>query len=431
MALVLLAVAGSPPLRAQFAGQYTAPGVPSALRYSPSKADFQNKLQGSPWKAGALHLSPWIGLRDASVVNLLNSQGETGEEDFTLTVGAGLRGYLPAGSKFLLAAHALPEYVWWSDNEAKRGVHGRFGMGLFFFFNRMDIEISHRRFERQGFFSSEIQALTTSGDDVSTFSLDLEITPKLSMFGVATLRDHENLEEEVDAFGDLDRTEDVGIVGLRYKGSRGWTFELSHVDRSSDFAATARDLSNSGTSEVVMIALDRPEIGFRLNVAANDREAEAGSEFGSFDDPTGSFDLLWEAHRRFALLGYLRREQTYSVDDRYALIVADRQGARFNFDLEHAALGVFAEVGDDDYTPASIGVPERRDDVTAYGAELQIELKQVSFRVQATRTEYDSPLDGFDRDVTRISMAIDLAAITRFTSTLVERLSLGNAESDW
>ncbi len=431
LALALLAAAGEVPLHAQLGTQYTAPGVPSYVRYHATKDEFQKKLLESPWKAGALRLSPWLGLRDASFVNLLTSQGESGEEDFTLTVGAGLRGYLPAGSKFMLAAHALPEYVWWTDNDAKRRLNGRYGLGAFFFFNRMTIELSHRRLEQQGFFSSEVQTLTSSRSDVSTLSLDLELTPKLSLFGFVTNNDYANVEDESVTFSALDRIEDNGMVGLRYLNPKGWTLELSHIDRSSDFEPGARGLSNSGTSEVATIAVDRPGIGFRLTLAANDREGDEGSEFGSFDDPTGSFDVLWKAHRSLVVLGYARRDQTYSIDDRYGLIVADRQGARLNFAVVRATLGVFAEVGEDNYVATSLGVPNRVDDVTGYGGELQVQLKGAGFRMQATRTEYDAPFEGLDRDVTQVSFAVNLAILTRATARLVEKLSLGNAESDW
>ncbi len=431
LVLILVALAGATPLCAQLSRGYTLPGSPTLLRDSPNKEDFQKKLQESQWKTGALHLSPWLGLRDASFVNLLNNQGETGEEDFTLTVGAGLRGYLPVGSKFLLAAHALPEYVWWTDNEAKRRLNGRYGLGLFFFFNRMTVELSHRRVEQQEFFSSEIQALTSSRSGVSTFDLDLEITPNLSLVGLVTEDDYLSLEDDNVFFSALDRIEDTREIGLQYGNRRGLTLAISHVDRSIDFKPGARPLSSSGTSEVATIALDRPRSGFRLIVAANDREGDEGSVFGSFDQTTGSFDVFWRPRRSLAVLGYTRREQDYAVDDRYSLIVSDRSGARLDFTLKHATLGVYAEVGEDEYPTTSIDVPGRLDDVTAYGAALWIELDEVGLRLHVNRTVYDSTLSGFARDVTQVSFAVDLALFTRATNRLVEKLSLGNSQSDW
>ncbi len=411
--------------------QYTAPGTPTAARPVPSKDTFQTKLKDSPWKAGPIRLTPWLGLQDASIINSLDNLGQTESKDFTLTIGAGLRGYLPAEPRVLWAAHALPEYVWWRDNEAKRSLNGRYGLALFVFFNRMTFELSQRRNEQQGFFSSELQALTTSQNDISTFSLDLDITNKLSLFGLASRQERRNEEDESIIFSALDRTEETGTIGLRYENQQGWTFELSHVDHSHKFAAEARALSNSGTSEVATIGLDRPGVGFRLTVAANDLKADEGSDFGTFDEATGAFDVLSKLHRRLAILGYLRRNQAYSIDGRYTQIVAERQGGRLHFDLSKVVLSLFAETGEDDFVVNSIDALDRLDDVTAYGATVHINLKGLSFSVRAARTEYDSNLDPFDRDVTSVNFGLKLNAISRFTSELGERLSLGSGDTDW
>ncbi len=425
--LGLSALAAGTPLGAQ----YTAPGTPILARHSPSKAEFQEKVEQIRWKVGPLVLNPWLGLLDASIVSDLNERGEIGEEDFTLTVGAGLRGYLPAGSKALLAAHGLPEYVWWQNDKTKRRVNGRYGLGLFVFFNRLTLELSQRRIERQRFFSSEIQALTTSRDDIATFSLELKIAPKLSLLGIAMSRDHQNQAEEDTAFSALDRTEDSGLIGVRYENPRGWTAELGHMYLSSDFADGARNLSNSGTSELASIGLDRPRIGFRLDLAFNAREADQGSELGRFDQTTGSFSVLWKPSRRIGILSYVRRTQIYSTDDRFSHFLEERQGARFNFDRDRVGWGLFAEFGEDDFAATSIGVPDRIDDVTAYGAELEIVLLKMKVGVRAIRTDYDTDFDGLDRAVIRIELGVELDAVSKFTSRLIDKLSLGSAGTDW
>ncbi len=427
MVFVLALSAGAPAV-----AQYTAPGTPIPARHVPTKSEFEDRVKESPWKAGPLALNPWAALRDVSIVTELSGQGETGGEDLTLTVGAGLRGYLPAGSKALFAAHALPEYVWWQDAEAKRRLNGRYGLGFFAFFNRLTLELSQQRIEQQSFFSSEIQELTTSRDDVSKLNLELEVGNNLSLIGIATLEDHSNVERENPAFSAFDRSDESALIGMRFKNPQGWTLELGYQDTSADFSDGARNLSNSGDFPLVSIGLDRSRIGFRLDLAFEEREADAGSEFGKFDDTTGSFNVLWKPSRKLDVLAYVRRTQNYSANDRYSYFLEERQGARCNFSFDRVRLGLFGEVGEDDFETTSPGrTGNRIDDVTAYGADLEVKLREVSFSVRATRTDRESGPGQADQDVTRLEFGVQLEAISRFTARLIDKLSLGSAGSQW
>lgn len=411
--------------------QYTAPGRPIPTRHIPSKAEFQDKIEGAPWKTGPLALDPWVGLQDFRIVTELSRQSEAEGEDLTLTVGAGLRGYLPAGPRALFAVHALPEYVWWQDNEDKRNLNGRYGLGLFAFFNRLNLELSQRRVEQQSFFSSEIQELTTSRNDISTFSLELKLTSNVSLLGIATLQDYRNTEAESIAFSVLDRKDESGELRVQYEIPRGWRFEIGYADTSADFAEGARDLSNSGSVQLASVGLERPRFGFRLDFAFEEREADGGSDFGRFDDTTGNFAVLLKPSTSVDVLGYVRRALVYSTDSRYTVFLEERQGARINFNLDRVGLGLFGEIGEDDFEVTSPVVPDRIDDVTAYGAELEIKFREVSLGVRAIRTDYESGSREFDRDVTSVQFNVELAAISRFTSRLIDKLSLGSAGSLW
>ncbi len=377
-------------------------------------------------------LSPWLGLRDFSIVSDLNDQA--GGRDVTLTMGAGLRGYLPAGSKGLVAAHAIPEYVWWRDAESKRRLNGRYGLGVFVFLNRLRLELSQRRLEQQRFFSSEIHSLTSLRDDISTLSLGLEVTPRISLIGGVNILDHSNREQDNAASFALDRKEENGFIGVRYENAGGYILELAHMDLASDFADRARNLSNSGTAEQVSIGLDRRRLGFRLDFAFNRRQADQGSDFGRFDDTTGSFNVLWTPSNSFAILGYARRAQNYSIDERFALYLQERLGARTDFDFGRVGISLFAEIGQDDFQASSPAGSHRIDDVIAYGAELAIKLREVKLSARATYTDYDSDFEQFeqfDRGVTRFEIGIEIRAVSRFTSKLVDKMSLGSAGTDW
>jgi len=402
--------------------QYISPGLAETTNTIPSEELFDNHINNAKWNVGSVRLSPWIGLRDASLVSTQNETGGT-EDDFTLTVGAGLRAYLPTG-KFMWSAHALPEYVWWEDDDNKRGLNGRYGLGLFGYFNRLRLEVSQRRDERQGFFSPEIQELTTERIDASRVSVEVDVARNIEVFGVAELRSYESQEDESPIFPLLDRDEDVFTLGVRYRSPRGWTAGLGFEDRSTDFGANARNLSNSGTSELVELGWNGAQLSLRLAVAFRDLEADDGSAFGVFDTTTGSFEALWTASSRGDLLAYSRRYQTYSIDPRNAFSIAERQGARFNYGYDKFNVGFLAEIGEDEFRSLNAAV-ERIDDVIAFGADVRFSLGDLlGLSLSVLYSDYDSNLPGFDRDVTNFGFAIQLGS-------LVDKLKLGLAGGDW
>ncbi|MEM7349339.1 MAG: hypothetical protein AAF657_00940 [Acidobacteriota bacterium] len=404
--------------------QYTSPGIAETTEAIPEKESFDNSINNARWNAGPIRLSPWIGLRDVSFVSTQSQASTETEEDFTLTVGGGLRAYLPTG-KFIWAAQALPEYVWWDEDEAKRGLNGRFGLGLFGYFNRLQLEVSQRREEVQNYFSAEVQELTTNRVDTSRFAVEVEVARRLEVFGNASLRSFTNEEDDRLLFSQLDRDEEVFTVGLRYTTPKGLSIGLGLEDSTTELEDGGRNLSNSGTSELVEVVYSGGQFSLRLALAFRDLEADDGSDFGVFDDTTGRLEALWNPSSRTSLLTYARRSQVLSVDLQNAFVLAERQGVRFEYSRDSSRIGVYAEVGEDEFDRINASAGGRIDDTTALGAELQFEVNDL-FRVSlnALYTDYDSNLDSFDRDITSFGFAIQLGS-------LADRLSLGRSGGDW
>ncbi len=424
LALTLCVVTGEMPLMAQ----YTSPGALDKTDAIFEENRFKNSIQEAEWNLGPIRLRPWLGVRDASFVkfqdNAVGSQDLASEDDFTVTVGAGLRGYLPTG-KLIWSAHALPEYVWWDKNEDKRGVNGRFGAGVFGYFNRLRFEVSQRRLEEQDFFSSELQELTSQRNDISRASLEIDVARRLELFAVGKLTERESQETESDIFPLLDREEESVTVGLRYRSPHGWTAGAAFEDSSTEFPIGARQLSNSGTSELVLLGYEGSQFSFRLNLAFRDLEADAGSEFGVFDETTGAFEALWSPSARSTLLAYSRRDQGFSVDLGATYSLTERQGVRFSFDVGKAVLGLVAEIGEDEFATVGTGSIDRIDDVTDLSAELQLQVADlVNLSLRVRFAEYDSNLDAFDRDVTTIGLSLQLGS-------LIDKLKLGETGGDW
>ncbi|MCP4205310.1 MAG: hypothetical protein GY769_25650, partial [bacterium] len=399
--------------------QYISPGNVVETSAIVDKELFEDNIEDARWTVGRIRVTPWSGLRDASLVTSQETDGET-REDFTLTAGAGLQAYLPTG-KLIWAAQALPEYTWWQDDESKRRLNGRYGLGLFAYFNRMAIEASHRRADQQSFFSSEIQELTSSSTDTSKLNVEVDVARHLQLVAIAERLDFTNEEEENAVLGLLDRQEERVRAGLRYLSPRGWTIGLGFEDLSVEFTEEARDLSHSGTSELLDVGFIGSRFSFWLGAELRDFEADPGSDFGSYDETTGSLETLWEVSQKTTLLTYARRRQQFSVSAQNAFSVEERQGARFDFDFSKSVLGLFAEVGEDEFESVATGLRERIDDVTSYGLDYRLKLQErFNVVVQVIYADYDSNLDRFDRDVTRFSVNVQLA-------DLAGKLRLGRA----
>jgi len=408
---------------APLGAQYTPPGSTAPGMDIPSQEELTTRVEEARWRLGAIRLSPWLGIRDASFVVTTDERNET-EDDFTATAGAGLRAYLRTGPKVIWAAHAMPEYTWWKDAEDKRRLNGRYGVGVFAYLNRLELELSQRRREQQGFFSSEIQELTTTREDISRVALELHIAGRISLFG-AFLRSEFTNREKRPLFVRLDREEEIVRVGIRYHTPRGWMFGIGYEDGTNQFAEGARNLSNSETAELLEIAYDGDRFGARLHLGSQSMEPDEGSEFSSFESSTGSLDTLWRLSRNLSFSVYGHRQLRYSVQETYSRYLSDRFGLRFALGVSKSTLAFFAETGEDEFVSLDPGFPDRFDDVTAFGMTYHLLPRRVvGLSIGMVRSEYDSDLDSFDRDVTTWSASIELGRLR-------EKLQLGEEAGNW
>ncbi len=406
------------------AAQYSVPGAATPSEGIPAEDVFEERIKVAPWTLGGVRVLPWAGLRDAGFVRT-QGVGGTDEDDFTATIGAGVRAYLPVGGKVYWAAHALPEYVWWADNEVKRRTNGRYGVGVFGFFNRLQVEASWRIDETQQFFSNEVQELTTTRQNVARVAAELELGSRFSLFGQGQRIESENKEDNDTRFLLLDRDEEISVFGVRYRAPQGWRVGLGYEDRSTTFVSGARSLSNTGSALRFELGLDGNRLDLDLKIAALELEPEALSAFKSVDETVGHLDALWNLSGRVAMLSYVRRDVSYSLDLDQSHYLGERFGARLDFALRKATFGVFVEVGDDDFEPLLSTQESRLDDVTTFGAQLDFEFRELFvLSVQWRESEYNSNFDTFDRDITNVGFNVQLGA-------LVRRLALGDGSGQW
>ena len=403
--------------------QYSAPGTLDPTQDIPAQEDMEELYTAAGWPLGALRFAPWVGVRDAASVR--GDAAATGFEknDFTLSIGAGLRGYLRTGKSYL-AFHLLPEYVWWEENEEKRRTNGRFGVGWFGYFNRLRVELSARRLEEQGFFSAEVQELTSSRRDVLRAAIEVDLGSRFFLFGRARYEDFEN-DEENTLFSLLDREEETLLLGVRYHTPSDLILGLGYEVLSTDLAPGTFNRSNSGDALYLEISQDGNRLAYRLAFADKTLDPEVGSQFRGFDDLTGNLEVLARFSRRLNLLTYARRDLYYSLRPDTSHYLGERFGARVGLEGRRLSVGVFAEVGEDDYEAILESAPDRIDDQSALGVDLTFQLRDtIGLVVSATRTEYDSNFDVFDRDITTLGLQLELGSLFR-------KLSIGNPPGDW
>lgn len=403
-------------------------GAPDGGPRIPTKENFQTSLDEARWSVGSWRFQPWLGVRDASFVSNQVTGGEDGgvegsEYDFTIAAGAGLRAYL-AKSKLIFTAHALPEYVWWQDDESKRHLNGRYGAALFGHFNRLRFELSGRLTEQQGFFSREVQQLTTTRQVETRAQVEVDLARGIAAFGYATGSSSEGNEDDLALFRSLDRDDQAVGIGLRLASARGWSAYLGYEDNSAEFADQARDLSNDGSKVEVGLGLQRRRFDVGLGLRFEELEPTATSSFAPYSEVGGSFQLLYQPNERLEFGTYATRSFGYSVDAAYSHFITEQQGVRARVSSRRGGFGVFASIGEDEYVAIGSG-PGRLDDVTELGAQLDIRVRRLFLvGLNVLRRDYDSSDDLFDRDVTSFGLSIQLGE-------LADRLRFGSDSAVW
>ncbi|MEA2561573.1 MAG: hypothetical protein QOH06_3077 [Acidobacteriota bacterium] len=431
MALALLAAA---PAAAQFS-QYTAPG--GLLQRSTTRREqMEQALEKARWHWGPFRLAPWFAIRDAAYVSdaFSGSSGNPGgptspvkeDPDFTITLGAGLQGYVPFGSKTFVTFDVLPQYVWWQEQEERRRLNGYYGAGLFAFLNRVNAEATARRAEEQGVLTPEFEQRIHSRQDRIAGVLELEITPAIFAFASAEAFELDTLTEDLGGdprlppFEQLDRQERVLRGGLEYRSADrlrlGVGVERSEVEFSLDDAGDiGRDRSNSGTSPIVEAAYTGPRMQLDGGLAFRSLEPEPGSEFVPFDETTGRIRVSWTPRWRLSYTLYGTRGLDYSLDESYSHFTEDRFGFAISSRVGRASsVNLFAETGVHAYAISKLAGPAvlpREDDFTAYGTSIQFQLEErVRLSFGVARTELESDIPGVDRSLTVFQTSVDISA---------------------
>ncbi|MCP4658041.1 MAG: hypothetical protein GY856_21740 [bacterium] len=392
---------------AQFV-QYTTPGT----HLQPPEATQERldaAMESARWRLGRLLLHPWLELRD---VGYIDRSARTDKSVLTATVGAGLRAYLPAGSRWTWAAHVLPEYVWYDDRDEQQRLNGRYGVGLFGNYGRIGLELTAARVEEARFFSREFEERVNVRDDRGAVSLQVDLGRGISLFGLASLlrvRFLDLSDESLPPLELTDRDEEILRAGVRMELPRGWVIGLGVEQSQVDFEVTDSPRSNSGTSPVVELRFDGSDFTFRSDVAWRSLESDSPTDPWKYDSTSGHALAAWRPVPPVELELYGRRNPVYSYTATSTYFEDTTLGVGVRSSLGRLAnIRLFAEQGRDDYVAFAPGTPERRDDFDTLGGELGWKLGPLTLLVRGSETQYDSNQSQFDRTVTVIQSSLIL-----------------------
>lgn len=414
---------------------FITPGSSNRGEEPPRQDDLDAQIEEAPWKAGIFRFSPWFGVRDSSVVTGSNvGDGTEDTDDFTATVGAGLRGYIRTGPKVVIAGHLLPEFTWWADESERNRLNGRYGLGLFAYLNRVNFELSHRLVEQQGFFSSEVQRLTPTRTETTRAIADIRVGGRLYVT-LRGSRQDSGSEEEIDNLvtflSQLDRTDETLQALIGYRAPGGWRFGLGYEDTSSTFEDSARALSNDASGLIVEARFEGNRFASFAELAFRDIEPTSGSAVHAATETTGLLEATWGLGQRSALLTYARRTLSYSVSSGASYFIGDRYGVRWQGAWDRVGLSLWAETGEDRFESLAGFALERSDDVNSFGAVATFSLRALRLQLSLQSSDFSTPVEALDRDVTTVGFSFQIEPLNRLLNRTSDRLRVGQAGRTW
>jgi hypothetical protein len=370
-------------------------------------------MEDARWHWGPLDLGPWFSLKDLTYVNNVFGTPDNQISDFTATAGLGVEGYLHIGRKVILAFDALPEYVWWRELAERRVWNGRYGAGLFAYFNRLTLEATASTSREQGYFSSELDQPVNIGDDRGSATLELKLLPKLSLVAMASLsrwrfRQPGIAAAEANLLLPLERDESLLQGGLRYYLGAKSSIGIGVTHLATDFLHPQQDRSSSGNGAVAELVLNGARTGVSASVVISNLKPAPGSAFVPFNRPLGRIlaywrltpDLTWRVYGARNLVYSLAESSPYFQDERIGISADTPLGSR-------STLSLFAEDGRFNYvaTPATVG--QTSFTLTSYGATLTLALsKMLTFVVDGSSSRYTSGLYAGQRSFARIQTSV-------------------------
>jgi hypothetical protein len=373
-------------------------------------------MEEARFRLGPLRLAPWFALQDVSWVNNVYGTAVNPKSDFTATVSLGLHGYIPAGPKFVFALYALPEYVWWNDLSYLRGWNGKYGVGIFGYFNRVTMEVQAGDWRTQQFYSSENPIPVNVEQKRGAATLEVEVLGRLSVFGNAWEDRWRYKGQTASALpGEIlqlsDRDETLVGGGLRYRFSDSFALAIAYENLTTDFLVGVSNRSNSGEGKTLELDLRGHHFWTIARVTDLSLRAEGVSDFPPFDGTTGQVQIGWRPGGKLEWQAYGARNISYTLIALQSYYIDERWGLGLQSPLGWRTTGrIFWEQGRDEYPGLTGGSAGRTDHFDGYGLNLSVKLGSGSaVALEGSRTNYESIVSENNRSITRVQVTLSLA----------------------
>ncbi len=392
------------------AAQLNSDTVPSG-RIVPLRESVEAQLEESRWRFGPFRVEPELKLTNLGYNdNVFGvAEGEAKVDDYTATVGLGLRSIAPIGSKTYFRIDAVPEYTWYQDLDERRQFGWEAGATLLGLFNRMSIEVGATTSDTVAVVNSEDPTPIPQTSDRARVKVEVEILRRLSLFAGFQRLTNEYEPEEGDVnYALLNRDETAQRVGLRYEFRPRFSLLAMVEQTEADFPDDETFTKNEGEAILAGFEYDRDE--FFVNAVIGQRTIEyPGSGAPKFDELTGSIFVGWQIVRRTQLQLRASRRPQYSVFVDNPYFLESRQGARLVVPMGQRFLAFGgASTGKNEYqAPVIAGdiLVERVDDLSSWEAGIGVRLFRSAVLTISTKADdYHSNLPGFDRKVVTTGM---------------------------
>ena len=410
VAAVLLALLSAPTVWAQFV-QYTPPGSLANPQVT-AREQLEAALENARWRLGKFSLAPWMTVKDLGYVDNVYGTATDKVSDYTATAGLGLNAFYQPTGKVIIAAGAMPEYVWWKDLASRRVWNGRYRAGVFAYLNRMTVEVSGSRTREQQWASSEFEQPVNLQTDQGKGSLEFRLFGRLALTaGVTSAQMRYRSSDVPGPVGQqlllLDRDERVLRGGVRYylgeRASLGIGVEASRTE----FVRPEGDRSNEGTSPLVEFNAPGDLLSAQATVLFADLKPRGLSQFVAFRKPLGSARISWNTGRMTTSV-YGARNLVYSIGTDVPYYLDNRTGISFDRALGwRSTIKLFYELGRLDYSTVAAASGFSQDSKgwgTALGTDFS---RDVRMLVQITNISYTSHSLG-SRTITRVQASLQL-----------------------
>jgi hypothetical protein len=396
-------------------GQITGGQVPRD-RILPLSEDVEGQLRSSRYNLGPLHLTPKFSLQSTGYVNNIFGTSEASVSDYTATASLGTLFVVPFGQKVFFRGTVLPSYIWYARNVEGRKFGWVYDNSLLLLFNRLSIEAKGNSSRSATVLNSETEQRVLAKSLGGVLNVELQATGHVYVVGGAEAHRYRFTESPpappnvtISDPGKLDRTELAGRGGLRYRFSEFVAADLQAERTRTTFVEESAGESQT-TAYLLGIRVGHNRLSVNLSGGYRQGRPYNGSAFPEYSTGTGSYGVTWKARERLSFFAYGHRSTEYSQYSAYYFEARNAGGVGLQFGARLGLQG-FGEFGSNQYPGIAGEAGRRRDDVRAYGGQINFEVSRgIAFNVRGSEDRYTSNRAGFSRNIFRVigGLTIDL-----------------------